>query len=157
MKKQIKGISVQLGSNDVDNNIEERQRLNDQYKTKDLMSFFRLNNYDFLTELNNKVKVITVITFTITPIKKKTLKKKKVKNVINNRKERMELQLQKSENEKKIELLEKENTILYKNERMLKRKIEKDTLYISKQSKEINRLKALLSKEESNIKKQQVV
>ena len=69
----------------------------------------------------------------------------------------MELQLQKSENEKKIELLEKENTILYKNERMLKRKIEKDTLYISKQSKEINRLKALLSKEESNIKKQQVV
>ena len=73
MKKQIKGISVQLGSNDVDNNIEERQRLNDQYKTKDLMSFFRLNNYDFLTELNNKVKVITVITFTITPIKKKTL------------------------------------------------------------------------------------
>ena len=43
MKKQIKGISVQLGSNDVDNNIEERQRLNDQYKTKDLMSFFRLN------------------------------------------------------------------------------------------------------------------
>ena len=33
MKKQIKGISVQLGSNDVDNNIEERQRLNDQYKT----------------------------------------------------------------------------------------------------------------------------
>ncbi len=157
MKKQIKGISVQLGSNDVDNNIEERQRLNDQYKTKDLMSFFRLNNYDFLTELNNKVKVITVITFTITPIKKKTLKKKKVNNVINNRKERMELQLQKSENEKKIELLEKENTILYKNERMLKRKIEKDTLYISKQSKEINRLKALLSKEESNIKKQQVV
>ena len=157
MKKQIKGISVQLGSNDVDNNIEERQRLNDQYKTKDLMSFFRLNNYDFLTELNNKVKVITVITFTITPIKKKTLKKKKVNNIINNRKERMELQLQKSENEKKIELLEKENTILYKNERMLKRKIEKDTLYISKQSKEINRLKALLSKEESNIKKQQVV
>ena len=157
MKKQIKGISVQLGSNNVDNNIEERQRLNDQYKTKDLMSFFRLNNYDFLTELNNKVKVITVITFTITPIKKKTLKKKKVNNVINNRKERMELQLQKSENEKKIELLEKENTILYKNERMLKRKIEKDTLYISKQSKEINRLKALLSKEESNIKKQQVV
>lgn len=157
MKKQIKGISVQLGSNDVDNNIEERQRLNDQYKTKDLMSFFRLNNYDFLTELNNKVKVITVITFTITPIKKKTLKKKKVNNVINNRKERMELQLQKSENEKKIELLEKENTILYKNERMLKRKIEKDTLYILKQSKEINRLKALLSKEESNIKKQQVV
>ena len=157
MKKQIKGISVQLGSNDVDNNIEERQRLNDQYKTKDLMSFFRLNNYDFLTELNNKVKVITVITFTITPIKKKTLKKKKVNNVINNRKERMELQLQKSENEKKIELLEKENTILYKNERMIKRKIEKDTLYISKQSKEINRLKALLSKEESNIKKQQVV
>ena len=157
MKKQIKGISVQLGSNYVDNNIEERQRLNDQYKTKDLMSFFRLNNYDFLTELNNKVKVITVITFTITPIKKKTLKKKKVNNVINNRKERMELQLQKSENEKKIELLEKENTILYKNERMLKRKIEKDTLYISKQSKEINRLKALLSKEESNIKKQQVV
>ena len=157
MKKQIKGISVQLGSNDVDNNIEERQRLNDQYKTKDLMSFFRLNNYDFLTELNNKVKVITVITFTITPIKKKTLKKKKVNNVINNRKERMELQLQKSENEKKIELLEKENTILYKDERMLKRKIEKDTLYISKQSKEINRLKALLSKEESNIKKQQVV
>ena len=157
MKKQIKGISVQLGSTDVDNNIEERQRLNDQYKTKDLMSFFRLNNYDFLTELNNKVKVITVITFTITPIKKKTLKKKKVNNVINNRKERMELQLQKSENEKKIELLEKENTILYKNERMLKRKIEKDTLYISKQSKEINRLKALLSKEESNIKKQQVV
>ena len=157
MKKQIKGISVQLGSNDVDNNIEERQRLNDQYKTKDLMSFFRLNNYDFLTELNNKVKVITVITFTITPIKKTTLKKKKVNNVINNRKERMELQLQKSENEKKIELLEKENTILYKNERMLKRKIEKDTLYISKQSKEINRLKALLSKEESNIKKQQVV
>ena len=157
MKKQIKGISVQLGSNDVDNNIEERQRLNDQYKTKDLMSFFRLNNYDFLTELNNKVKVITVITFTITPIKKKTLKKKKVNNVINNRKERMELQLQKSENEKKIELLEKENTILYKNERMLKRKIEKDTLYISKQSKEINRLKALLSKEESNIKKQQLV
>lgn len=157
MKKQIKGISVQLGSNDVDNNIEERQRLNDQYKTKDLMSFFRLNNYDFLTELNNKVKVITVITFTITPIKKKTLKKKKVNNVINNQKERMELQLQKSENEKKIELLEKENTILYKNERMLKRKIEKDTLYISKQSKEINRLKALLSKEESNIKKQQVV
>lgn len=157
MKKQIKGISVQLGSNDVDNNIEERQRLNDQYKTKDLMSFFRLNNYDFLTELNNKVKVITVITFTITPIKKKTLKKKKVNNVINNRKERMELQLQKSENEKKIELLEKENTILYKNERMLKRKIEKDTLYISKQSKEINRLKALLSKEESNIKKQQIV
>ena len=157
MKKQIKGISVQLGSNDVDNNIEERQRLNDQYKTKDLMSFFRLNNYDFLTELNNKVKVITVITFTITPIKKKTLKKKKVNNVINNRKERMELQLQKSENEKKIELLEKENTILYKNERMLKRKIEKDTLYMSKQSKEINRLKALLSKEESNIKKQQVV
>ena len=157
MKKQIKGISVQLGSNDVDNNIEERQRLNAQYKTKDLMSFFRLNNYDFLTELNNKVKVITVITFTITPIKKKTLKKKKVNNVINNRKERMELQLQKSENEKKIELLEKENTILYKNERMLKRKIEKDTLYISKQSKEINRLKALLSKEESNIKKQQVV
>ena len=157
MKKQIKGISVQLGSNDVDNNIEERQRLNDQYKTKDLMSFFRLNNYDFLTELNNKIKVITVITFTITPIKKKTLKKKKVNNVINNRKERMELQLQKSENEKKIELLEKENTILYKNERMLKRKIEKDTLYISKQSKEINRLKALLSKEESNIKKQQVV
>ena len=157
MKKQIKGISVQLGSNDVDNNIEERQRLNDQYKTKDLMSFFRLNNYDFLTELNNKVKVITVITFTITPIKKKTLKKKKVNNVINNRKERMELQLQKSENEKKLELLEKENTILYKNERMLKRKIEKDTLYISKQSKEINRLKALLSKEESNIKKQQVV
>lgn len=157
MKKQIKGISVQLGSNDVDNNIEERQRLNDQYKTKDLMSFFRLDNYDFLTELNNKVKVITVITFTITPIKKKTLKKKKVNNVINNRKERMELQLQKSENEKKIELLEKENTILYKNERMLKRKIEKDTLYISKQSKEINRLKALLSKEESNIKKQQVV
>lgn len=157
MKNQIKGISVQLGSNDVDNNIEERQRLNDQYKTKDLMSFFRLNNYDFLTELNNKVKVITVITFTITPIKKKTLKKKKVNNVINNRKERMELQLQKSENEKKIELLEKENTILYKNERMLKRKIEKDTLYISKQSKEINRLKALLSKEESNIKKQQVV
>ena len=157
MKKHIKGISVQLGSNDVDNNIEERQRLNDQYKTKDLMSFFRLNNYDFLTELNNKVKVITVITFTITPIKKKTLKKKKVNNVINNRKERMELQLQKSENEKKIELLEKENTILYKNERMLKRKIEKDTLYISKQSKEINRLKALLSKEESNIKKQQVV
>ena len=157
MKKQIKGISVQLGSNDVDNNIEERQRLNDQYKTKDLMSFFRLNNYDFLTELNNKVKVITVITFTITPIKKKTLKKKKVNNVINNRKERMELQLQKSENEKKIELLEKENTILYKNERMLKRKIEKDTLYISKQSKEINRLKALLLKEESNIKKQQVV
>ena len=157
MKKQIKGISVQLGSNDVDNNIEERQRLNDQYKTKDLMSFFRLNNYDFLTELNNKVKVITVITFTITAIKKKTLKKKKVNNVINNQKERMELQLQKSENEKKIELLEKENTILYKNERMLKRKIEKDTLYISKQSKEINRLKALLSKEESNIKKQQVV
>ena len=157
MKKQIKGISVQLGSTDVDNNIEERQRLNDQYKTKDLMSFFRLNNYDFLTELNNKVKVITVITFTITPIKKKTLKKKKVNNVINNQKERMELQLQKSENEKKIELLEKENTILYKNERMLKRKIEKDTLYISKQSKEINRLKALLSKEESNIKKQQVV
>ena len=157
MKKQIKGISVQLGSNDVDNNIEERQRLNDQYKTKDLMSFFRLNNYDFLTELNNKVKVITVINYTITPIKKKTLKKKKVNNVINNRKERMELQLQKSENEKKIELLEKENTILYKNERMLKRKIEKDTLYISKQSKEINRLKALLSKEESNIKKQQVV
>ena len=157
MKKQIKGISVQLGSNDVDNNIEERQRLNAQYKTKDLMSFFRLNNYDFLTELNNKVKVITVITFTITPIKKKTLKKKKVNNVINNQKERMELQLQKSENEKKIELLEKENTILYKNERMLKRKIEKDTLYISKQSKEINRLKALLSKEESNIKKQQVV
>ena len=157
MKKQIKGISVQLGSNDVDNNIEERQRLNDQYKTKDLMSFFRLNNYDFLTELNNKVKVITVITFTITPIKKKTLKKKKVNNIINNRKERMELQLQKSENEKKIELLEKENKILYKNERMLKRKIEKDTLYISKQSKEINRLKALLSKEESNIKKQQVV
>ena len=157
MKKQIKGISVQLGSNDVDNNIEERQRLNAQYKTKDLMSFFRLNNYDFLTELNNKVKVITVITFTITPIKKKTLKKKKVNNVINNRKERMELQLQKSENEKKIELLEKENTILYKNERMLKRKSEKDTLYISKQSKEINRLKALLSKEESNIKKQQVV
>ena len=157
MKKQIKGISVQLGSNDVDNNIEERQRLNDQYKTKDLMSFFRLNNYDFLTELNNKVKVITVITFTITPIKKKTLKKKKVNNVINNQKERMELQLQKSENEKKIELLEKENTILYKNERMLKRKIEKDTVYISKQSKEINRLKALLSKEESNIKKQQVV
>ena len=157
MKKQIKGISVQLGSNDVDNNIEERQRLNAQCKTKDLMSFFRLNNYDFLTELNNKVKVITVITFTITPIKKKTLKKKKVNNVINNRKERMELQLQKSENEKKIELLEKENTILYKNERMLKRKSEKDTLYISKQSKEINRLKALLSKEESNIKKQQVV
>ena len=157
MKKQIKGISVQLGSNDVDNNIEERQRLNDQYKTKDLMSFFRLNNYDFLTELNNKVKVITVITFTIPPLKKKTLKKKKVNNVINNQKERMELQLQKSENEKKIELLEKENTILYKNERMLKRKIEKDTLYISKQSKEINRLKALLSKEESNIKKQQVV
>ena len=155
MKKQIKGISVQLGSNDVDNNIEERQRLNDQYKTKDLMSFFRLNNYDFLTELNNKVKVITVITFTITPIKKKTLKKKKVNNVINNQKERMELQLQKSENEKKIELLEKENTILYKNERMLKRKIEKDTLYISKQSKEINRLKALLSKEESNINKEQ--
>ena len=157
MKKQIKGISVQLGSNDVDNNIEERQRLNDQYKTKDLMSFFRLNNYDYLSELNNKVKVITVITFTITPIKKKTLKKKKVNNVINNRKERMELQLQKSENEKKIELLEKENTILYKDERMLKRKIEKDTLYISKQSKEINRLKALLLKEESNIKKQQVV
>ena len=157
MKKQIKGISVQLGSNDVDNNIEERQRLNDQYKTKDLMSFFRLNNYDFLTELNNKVKVITVITFTITPIKKKTLKKKKVNNVINNRKERMELQLQKSENEKKIELLEKENTILYKNERMLKRKIEKDTLYISKQIKEINRLKDLLSKEESNLKKKQVV
>ena len=157
MKKQIKGISVQLGSNDVDNNIEERQRLNDQYKTKDLMSFFRLNNYDFLTELNNKVKVITVITFTITPIKKKTLKKKKVNNVINNRKEKMELQLQTSENEKKIELLEKESTILYKNERMLKRKIEKDTLYISKQSKEINRLKALLSKEEINIKKQRVV
>ena len=157
MKKQIKGISVQLGSNEVDNNLEERQRLNDQYKTKDLMSFFRLNNYDYLSELNNKVKVITVITFTINPIKKKTQKKPKGNNVLNNRKERMELQLQKSENEKKIELLEKENTILYKDERMLKRKIEKDTLYISKQIKEINRLKDLLSKEESNIKKKQVV
>lgn len=157
MKKKIKGISVQLGSNEVDNNLEERQRLNDQYKTKDLMSFFRLNNYDYLSELNNKVKVITAITFTINPIKKKTQKKQKGNNVINNRKERMELQLQKSENEKKIELLEKENTILYKDERMLKRKIEKDTLYISKQIKEINRLKDLLSKEESNIKKKQVV
>lgn len=157
MKKQIKGISVQLGSNEVDNNLEERQRLNDQYKTKDLMSFFRLNNYDYLSELNNKVKVITVITFTINPIKKKTQRKQKGNNVLNNRKERMELQLQKSENEKKIELLEKENTILYKDERMLKRKIEKDTLYISKQIKEINRLKDLLSKEESNIKKKQVV
>ena len=157
MKKKIKGISVQLGSNEVDNNLEERQRLNDQYKTKDLMSFFRLNNYDYLSELNNKVKVITVITFTINPIKKKTQKKPKGNNVLNNRKERMELQLQKSENEKKIELLEKENIILYKDERMLKRKIEKDTLYISKQIKEINRLKDLLSKEESNIKKKQVV
>lgn len=157
MKKQIKGISVQLGSNEVDNNLEERQRLNDQYKTKNLMSFFRLNNYDYLSELNNKVKVITVITFTINPIKKKTQRKQKGNNVINNRKERMELQLQKSENEKKIELLEKENTILYKDERMLKRKIEKDTLYISKQIKEINRLKDLLSKEENNLKKKQVV
>lgn len=157
MKKKIKGISVQLGSNEVDNNLEERQRLNDQYKTKDLMSFFRLNNYDYLSELNNKVKVITVITFTINPIKKKTQRKQKGNNVLNNRKERMELQLQKSENEKKIELLEKENTILYKDERMLKRKIEKDTLYISKQIKEINRLKDLLSKEESNLKKKQVV
>ena len=157
MKKQIKGISVQLGSNEVDNNLEERQRLNDQYKTKDLMSFFRLNNYDYLSELNNKVKVITAITFTINPIKKKTQRKQKGNNVLNNRKERMELQLQKSENEKKIELLEKENIILYKDERMLKRKIEKDTLYISKQIKEINRLKDLLSKEESNIKKKQVV
>lgn len=154
MKKQIKAISVSPGLNEVDNNIEERKKLNDQYKTKDLMSFFRLNNYDYLTELNNKVKVITVITFSINAIKKKTQRNQKVNNVVNNRKERMELQLQKSENEKKIAILEKENTILYKNERMLKRKIEKDTSYISKQIKEINRLKALLLQEENKKKEQ---
>lgn len=122
-----------------------REMLVNKYKTdlNNIITFFKLHNMELLSKINKNLKICSNVINIQIVTQKKNLKKNK--NIVQLRKEKMELELLISEKEKKMKEIEEENEKLNKKKRLLNRKIEKDVKYIEKQIKEIDRLNKIIT------------
>lgn len=142
---KIKSISIMASKPNKEIKEINREMLVNKYKTdpNNIITFFKLHNMELLNKINKNLEICSNEINLQIVTEKKNLKKNK--NIVQIRKEKMELELLISEKEKKIKEIEEENEKLTKKKRLLNRKIEKDTKYIKKQIKEIERLNKIIT------------